>query len=115
MKRDLINYYKKCTKQYQEMLEVVKSIEDKKEEVKPETLEFLSNQVSLMKSNCDRVGYLLYLTNKPAFRLFSKQKREDDRNIMEYFKSVKADGYSVLEESGEALKSIKAYIENGKI
>lgn len=112
MKRDLINYYKKFTKQYKEMLELVNSLEDKKDEVKPETLEFIGNQVELMKVNCDRVGYLLYLLNKPAFKLFNK--KNGDRSLIDYFKLVKADGYSVFKESEEALNSIKEYINSGK-
>lgn len=122
-KVDVYKYYNQCTKQMVDLQkslnELQKSLGDNK--LDNDKLEYLSNIVQLMRDNCDRLSYIVYLLNQPRFGIFKKRYDQANYTLLEKFKNLKVTKEDILLENKKVMEDVYTYmnkireeINNGK-
>lgn len=105
-------YFLEIQNQYFEMLENLKEFKELAEQGKISQDEYnnMIAEVELLKSNYERISYIIMLLNKPQ----KKSKEENDINIAWYNSLKGASKEAILDESKDVLVDLKALIKKGK-
>ena len=112
-KKDVYKYYTQCTDQ---ITQLNKSIQDLREAygdrpVDKDKLEYLSNLITVMRDNCDRLSYIVFLLNQPRFGIFKRRYDQMNKDLIERFKDLKVTKDDELAKSEDVLNKIREYIE----
>ena len=92
--------------------EVDKEIKENKREFDSETYNQLLQTIEAIKTNYDRLNYILYLFNLPA-RKSKKDKLSKNKNskkYLSYFRENNSDEESILKECQENIKKFKELV-----
>lgn len=92
--------------------EVDKEIKENKREFDSETYNQLLQTIQEVKTNYDRLNYILYLFNLPARK--SKQdklsRNKNSKKYLSYFRENNSDEESILKECEENIKKFKELV-----
>ncbi len=106
--KDVIEYYKQIQKDYIEMREELKDLEKECMEglVSPEQLDQMKSTIEPLKTNYERISYIIYLMNKPVRK--KKHSGYENRN-QKFLKSLSPSNSieSTLNENNLVLKNLK--------
>lgn len=72
-----------------------------------EEFEKAAKQVALIKSNYERLSYIMFLFNKPARKEKSAKYARENKKYTDILKTRKADDESVIEETRNSLDNFK--------
>lgn len=102
-KKDLDNYYKTITDQYNEMLENIHEIENSAENnmVSSDMLDNMKTMILPLKTNYERLSYVMFLLNQPARRHKVKKYKDQNKKALE-----KLDNNNSLEAVVEENKKV---------
>ena len=111
-KIDVYKYYNQCTQQMVDLMkslnELQKDLGDK--QVDKDKLEYLSNIVQLMRDNCDRLSYIVYLLNQPRFGIFKKRYDQTNADLLERFKNLKVTKEDIMLENKKVMEDVYEYM-----
>ena len=115
MIRDVVEYYKQVTINYNDMRSELSEMEEllKENEVTPEMVENMKQMVLPIKMNYEALSYFMFLLNKPAKK--NKQEKYANQNkrlIKESGNHTKEDIINENENSLSSLRSMKGEIQN---
>ena len=112
-KIDVYKYYTQCTQQVVNLNESIKELKESlgDKSLDKDKLEYLSGLVTILKDNCDRLGYIIYLLKQPRFGIFKKRYDQLNKDLLERFKDLKVTKEDILLENKLALDNIREYIE----
>ena len=107
MVKDVAEYYKKVTKDYENMKEELRDMEQlcKEKVVAPEQLEQMKLMVEPIKLNYETLSYFMFLLNKPCKK--SKLPRYETQNKKLGKESKNRKASDLLEENQKALDGLK--------
>lgn len=102
-KKDLDNYYKTITDQYNEMLENIHEIENSAENnmVSSDILDNMKTMILPLKTNYERLSYVMFLLNQPTRRHKVKKYKNQNKKALE-----KLDNNNSLEAVVEENKKV---------
>ena len=112
-KSHVVQYYLEVENQYLEMAENLKEMQElvAENKISAEDYEQVLREVEIIKSNYERIGYILFLLNKPN----RKNKKLDATSLSWYAALKTASKEAIVDENRDALCTIKALIKEGKI
>ena len=115
MVRDVIEYYKQVTKNYNDMRNELAEMEEllKENAVSPEMVDNMKQMVLPIKMNYETLSYFMFLLNKPAKK--DKQERYANQNkklIKESGNHTKENIINENKHSLSSLREIKGEIQN---
>ena len=115
-KRDVYKYYTQCTQQMVNLQNSLKALKESlgDKEVDRDKLEYLSNTIELMRANCDRLSYIMYLLNQPSIGIFRKRYDQVNENLFKRLKELKVTKEDILLENSNILDEVNKYIETIK-
>lgn len=115
-KKDVLNYYLDVQAQYLEMLLNVKDLEDTIKsgvvEWDDPRIEQLKQEVDIIKSNYERIAYILFLLNQPARHQKKKNEYKQNKQVYDYLQSSTED--TIEQENENALKYIRTLAKEFK-
>lgn len=108
MVKDVVEYYKQVTKNYNDMRGELEEAENllKENSVAPEVVENLKQMVAPIKLNYETLSYFMFLLNKPAKK--AKQERYQSQNKKLVEASGNRTAQNVLNENRAALNSLES-------
>lgn len=111
-KIDVNLYFAQMESQYFEMLENVKDIEEEAQNgnIPPEEYEQLQREVDLLKTNYERLAWIIMLLNKPARK--GNEKADVNREWYQYLKGASKE--AVINENKDILANLKKYVKTGE-
>lgn len=115
-KKDVIQYYLQLQSQYFEMLSQLKDLQEalQTKHITEEQFEFARQDIDVMKTNYERISYIMLLLNKPKAknkRAFN-QELKYNKELYKYLKGASKE--AVLDESKNALADFRKYVEEIK-
>ena len=102
-KRDVDNYFNQVTRDYSDMVEALRDMEEEasKNLVSPEQLESMKSQVETIKNNYLRISYIIYLLNRPNKKTkherYDKSKSFREKDTLD---GVKKENREILDNIG---------------
>ena len=108
-KRHVNLYYLQCENDYTEMLENLKDFKDLLNENKITQEEYVDyvRQLELVKSNYERIAYIMFELNKP-----NRKNKEEDDIAKSWYKALKfSSKEAILNENKDVLSHIKELIK----
>ena len=111
-KRHVVLYYLEVQNEYLEMLDNLEEFKKLAQEgkVSQEDYDQMLREIELIKSNYERISYIMMLLNKPN----KKSNEEADMNKSWYRELQGASKEAILDESRDVLSDLKALIKKGK-
>ncbi len=111
-KADVNLYFLEVQNEYFEMLDNLKEFKELAQEGKitQEEYEQMLKEVELVKSNYERIAYIIMLMNKPN----RKDKEQADINKSWYNALTGASKEAIINESKDVLADLKALIKKGQ-
>lgn len=111
-KRDVNLYFAQMESQYFEMLENLKDVQEEAQQgnIPPEEYEQLKKDVELLKSNYERLSWIMMLLNKPARK--GNEKADMNKEWYQYLKGASKE--AILDENRDILANLKKYIKTGQ-
>lgn len=111
-KIDVNLYFLEIQNEYFEMLDNLKEFKELASEgkVSQEEYDQMLRQVDLVRSNYERIAYIIMLLNKPR----KKEKAEYDIYKKWYNELQGASKQAVLDENADVLHDLKEFIKRGK-
>lgn len=106
-------YFLQMESQYFEMLENLKDVEEEAQQgnIAPEEYEQIKKEVDLLKTNYERLAWIMMLLNKPA-----RKKNEGADMNKEWYQYLKgASKEAIIDENKDILANFKKYIKTGEI
>ena len=112
-KSHVVQYFLEVENQYLEMAENLKEMQQLAAEnkISAEDYEQILREVDLLKSNYERIAYIMFLLNKPQRK--SKKPSTDDLKWYEALKTSSKE--AILDENRDALCTIKQLIKEGNL
>ena len=112
-KSHVVQYFLEVEHQYLEMLDNVKDFKELAESnaITHEEYEQALAEIELLKANYERIGYIMFLLNKPQ----RKSKKLDDTTLSWYKALSHASKEAILDENRDALCTLKKLIKEGKV
>lgn len=108
-KKDVLNYYLNVQSQYIEMLTNVKDLNDALKagiiEQDDPRIEQLNMETDLIKSNYERIAYILFLLNQPARKEKKKIEHKQNKQVYDYLRA--STDTVVMQENEDALSYIR--------
>lgn len=106
---DVKEYYVKTLSQYTEVKENLADFEQALKDgyITEDKLESEIEDVARIKENVDRLAYILYLFNLPKRKDKKKKYKQANESLEEYFKELKADSQSVIDENVDLITTIR--------
>ena len=106
-KKDVDVYYKEMCAQYSEMMSDLKDIEKEVSEniCPPEQLERMKKILQPIKTNYERISYIMYLLNMPEKNHKKKKYEKQNKKILDRFSNNSTK--NVKEENSKALTELK--------
>ena len=107
MVRDVVEYYKQVTNNYNDMRAELTEMEEllKENAVTPEMVENMNQMILPIKTNYETLSYFMFLLNKPAKK--SKQERYEGQNKKLIKESGSHTKDKIIEENEQSLASLK--------
>ena len=111
-KIDVYKYYTQCTQQMVDLQKSLNALQDSLGDKKmdKDKLEYLSNIIQLMRDNCDRLSYVVYLLNQPRFGIFRKRYDQVNSNLLKRLKEIKVTKEDIILENKNVLDDVNKYI-----
>lgn len=111
-KIDVYKYYTQCTQQMVDLQKSLNALQDSLGDKKmdKDKLEYLSNIIQLMRDNCDRLSYVVYLLNQPRFGIFRKRYDQVNSNLLKRLKEIKVTKEDIILENKNVLDDVNNYI-----
>lgn len=108
-KKDVLNYYLDVQSQYLEMLLNIKDLDDALKagliEQDDPRLTQLASETDLIKSNYERIAYILFLLNQPAKKEKKKVEHKQNKVVYDYLQDSTEE--IIEQENEDALKYIR--------
>ena len=108
-KRHVVQYFIELENTYVEMQDTVKELQQMAQEGKVEESTYLDakKDIDVIKTNYERVAYIIYLLNKP-----NRKSKDEDDIAKSWYKVLKtASKEAVIDESKDALVHFKKIVE----
>lgn len=114
--RHVREYYKLMEQQYLDMLQNVKDFDEllKQGVVPEEVMQQAKSMLDAMKSNYDRLSYIMLLLNQPNRDKKEKNYKKSISNELDFLVSNNATQGSVFVENEDVLKNFKKLIKGVK-
>lgn len=114
--RHVREYYKLMEQQYLDMLQNVKDFDEllKQGVVPEEVMQQAKSMLDAMKSNYDRLSYIMLLLNQPNRNKKEKNYKKSISNELDFLVSNNATQCSVFVENEDVLKNFKKLIKGVK-
>lgn len=114
--RHVREYYKLMEQQYLDMLQNVKDFDEllKQGVVPEEVMQQAKSMLDAMKSNYDRLSYIMLLLNQPNRNKKEKNYKKSVSNELDFLVSNNATQGSVFVENEDVLKNFKKLIKGVK-
>lgn len=112
MSRAHVNkFYKEQIKSLLSMQKTAKQMEEayNKDEVTEETYRNFIQLTEILRTNVDRISYIVFLLNQPRFNLKNFMRKNSTKS--DYFRLHKADQAGVFAENNKVLDDMQRYIE----
>lgn len=105
------NFYKEQIKQFLSMQETARKMEEayKNKEVSEETYANFVQLTEALRTNVDRISYIVFLMNQPRFSL--KRFLKNHESKLDYFAKHNADEAGVFAENNTVLQDMQQYID----
>lgn len=112
-KIDVYKYYNQCTKQMVDLQNSIKSLQESlgDQKLDKDKLEYLSNIVQMMRDNCDRLSYVVYLLHQPRLGIFKKRYDQTNSRLLDRFKEIKVTKEDIILENKGILDKLYEYID----
>lgn len=103
------DYFRKIENMFFECMDDVQEFDKMLKEGKftYEEFERAAKQVALIKSNYERLAYIMFLFNQPARKEKSVKYNKENKKYLDILKAKKADDKSVFEETKNSLDNFK--------
>ena len=112
-KSHVVQYFLEVENQYLEMAENLNEMQklaaDNK--ISPDDYNQILKEVELIKSNYERIGYIMFLLNKPQ----RKGKKLDETTLSWYKALQTSSKEAIINENNDALCTLKKLLREGKI
>lgn len=110
--RDLLHYANSLYTQYTEMLKELKDFEEelKNGSIEESVIQRASNYTDVLKTNCERVNYLLYLLARPSKKKL-KRKCKTNQRLKYINKKVDKELRFIYDENKQALQDLNHYLK----
>ena len=107
----VLNFYKQQIKQLLSMQETAKNMQEayQNKQVDEDTYKHFMELVETLRSNVDRISYIVFLLNQPRFSLKKFLKNHESK--LDYFTSHNADEAGVFAENNKVLEDMQQYID----
>lgn len=111
-KKHLNLYYLQCQNDYLEMIDNLKEFKELAStgKISPEDYNQMLREVELVKSNYERISYIMMLLNKPQ----RDSKEDNDMNKSWYAALSGASKEVIFDENRDVLADLKEMIRKGK-
>lgn len=111
-KRDVNNYFLEVQNQYLEMLANMQDFKDayKEGSISQEEYESALHDIELLKSNYERIAYIILLLNKPN----RKDKKLSTTELSWYNYLSGASKEAIMDENRDVLADLKVLIKRNK-
>ena len=108
---DVKAYYLEVEEQYKNMLELIKQLEDAqaKGEIDKERVKLFKDNAMIMKSNYERLAYIMHLFNRPKSTKKHNKVKDD---LEDKFEFIGASKKQVIDENTFILNDFKQYLDN---
>lgn len=112
-KSHVVQYFLEVENQYLEMADNLKEMQQLASEnkISAEDYEQILKEVETIKANYERIGYIMFLLNKPK----RKGKKLDAATLSWYDALSTASKEAIIDENRDALCTLKSLIKEGKI
>lgn len=104
--KDVRKYYETISAQYEQMVAEIKDFEQEAMNgmFEPERLDKIKEQIQPLKTNFERIAYIIYLLDKPTKK--SKEPPYIKRNKKKLSKLQNATTEAVMKENEEVINSL---------
>ena len=112
-KSHVVQYFLEVENQYLEMSENLKELQELAAEnkISADDYEQVLREVDLLRSNYERIGYIMFLLNKPQ-----RKSKKIDKTTQSWYDALRtASKEAILDENKDALCTLKALIKEGKL
>ena len=109
----VVQYFLEVENQYIEMAENLKEMQQLAAEnkISADDYEQILREVEIIKSNYERIGYIMFLLNKPQ-----RKGKKLDKTTLSWYEALKTSSKeAILDENRDALCTLKALIKEGKL
>lgn len=105
--KDVRKYYAEISEQYEQMISEIRDFEQEAMNgmFEPEKLDEIKQRIQPLKTNFERIAYIIFLLDKPNKK--KKEKSYIKRNKKKLSKLTNATTEAVKEENNEVLKSLR--------
>lgn len=114
-KSHLVQYFLEVEHQYLEMLDNLKEMQEllnsNSISISSDAYEQVAREAELIKSNYERLAYVMFLLNKPN----RKGKKLDSTTLSWYKSFTTASKEAIIDENRDALCTFKKLIAEGKV
>lgn len=113
-KRHVVKYFLELESSFVEMQDTVNELQQLAQEGKVEESSFLDakKDLDVIKSNYERIAYIIFLLNRPNRKEDEKRELAENKRWYSYLKTSSKE--AVLDESKDALKHFKEYVNSLK-
>ena len=111
-KRHVVQYFLELENEYVEMQDTLKELQQLAHDGKLEESAYLETkkEVELIKTNYERVAYILFLLNKP-----NRKDKDEDKIAQSWYDYLKTSSKeAIVDETKDALKHIKEIIKEAQ-
>ena len=112
-KAHVVQYFLEVENQYLEMAENLKEMQQLAAEnkVSADDYEQMIKEVETIKSNYERIGYIMFLLNKP-----NRKNKKIDSTTLSWYKALKsASKEAIIDENRDALCTLKSLLKKGDL
>lgn len=112
-KSHVVQYFLEVENQYLEMAENLKEMQQLAAENKISAADYeqILREVDLLKSNYERIAYIMFLFNKPQ-----RKGKKPGSSELKWYEALKtASKEAILDENRDALATIKQLIREGNL
>lgn len=112
-RRHVIQYFLEVENQYLEMVDNIKDLTEmfSENKISKEDYEAAIAEINIIKTNYERIGYIMFLLNKPN----RKNKRLTDKEISWYKELKTASKEAIIDENNDALCTLKSMLNKKDI
>lgn len=112
-KSHVVQYFLEVEHQYLEMIDNIKELQQlvDSNKISADEYEQVLRETELIKSNYERVAYIMFLLNKPN----RKSKKIDNTTLSWYNTFTTASKEAIIDENRDALCTFKKLIAEGKV
>ena len=108
-RRDVVSYYLEVENQYFEMLDNLKDFKEMADENVISQEDYLKavEEVEVLKTNYERIGYIIFLLNKP-----NRKSKKPSSIELSWYKALKYDSKeAILDENRDVLCKLKELLK----